>query len=90
MLDAVVDHRLTRLVERHPRLLEDIDGRCAAVRALVPLLFEATSPDEAITVARRIVAHTGVGVDTVATIAIAHLEGSLRDLSWLGEGQPNG
>ncbi|MEU1681244.1 toprim domain-containing protein [Micromonospora zamorensis] len=90
MLDAVVDHRLTRLVERHPRLLEDIDGRCAAVRALVPLLFEATNPQEAITVARRIVAHTGVGVDTVATIAIAHLEGSLRDLSWLGEDRPTG
>nr|WP_309225074.1 hypothetical protein [Salinispora sp. H7-4] len=41
MLDAVVDHRLARLVERHPRLLEDIDGRCAAVCALVPLLASA-------------------------------------------------
>ncbi|MEU7673522.1 hypothetical protein AB0C42_01740 [Micromonospora taraxaci] len=80
MLDAVVDHRLARLIERHPRLLEDIGGRCAAVRVLVPLLFEATSPDEAIGVARRIVAHTGTGVDTVAIAAIAHLEDALRDL----------
>lgn len=85
MLDTVVDHRLTRLVERHPRLLEDIDGRCAAVRALVPLLFEATSPQEAIRVARRIVAHTGVGVDTVATAAISHLEDLLHDFGPPGE-----
>ncbi|MEU3455393.1 toprim domain-containing protein [Micromonospora sp. NPDC006766] len=74
MLDTVVDHRLTRLVERHPRLLEDIDGRCAAVRLLVPLLLEAASPIEAIRVARRIVARTGVGADTVAIAAVAHLE----------------
>ncbi|MFF0659109.1 toprim domain-containing protein [Micromonospora tulbaghiae] len=80
MLDAVVDHRLARLVERHPRLLEDIDGRCAAVRPLVPLLFEASSPDEAIRVARRIVTHTGVGVDTVAIAAIAHLEDGLHHI----------
>ncbi|MEU8220153.1 toprim domain-containing protein [Micromonospora taraxaci] len=80
MLDTVVDHRLARLVERHPRLLEDIDGKCAAVRVLVPLLFQATSPDDAIRVARRIVACTGTGVDTVATAAIAHLEDALHDL----------
>ncbi|MEK8106587.1 toprim domain-containing protein [Micromonospora sp. M12] len=61
MLEAVVDHRLARLLERYPRLLEDIDGRCAAVRVLVPLLFEATSPDEGIRIARRLVAHTGPG-----------------------------
>ncbi|WP_444950989.1 toprim domain-containing protein [Micromonospora ureilytica] len=80
MLDTVVEHRLARLIERHPRLLEDIDGRCAAVRVLVPLLFEATSPDEAIRVARRIVTHTGTGVDTVAITAIAHLEQVVCDL----------
>ncbi|MFF0253628.1 toprim domain-containing protein [Micromonospora zamorensis] len=85
MLDMVIDHRLTRLVERHPRLLEDIDGRCAAVRVLVPLLFEATSPQEAIRAARRIVAHTGVGVDTVATVAISHLEDLLHDFGQPGE-----
>ncbi|MEU4473668.1 toprim domain-containing protein [Micromonospora sp. NPDC023888] len=79
MLDAVLDHRLTRLVERHPRLLEDIDGRCAAVRILVPLLFQAASPDDAIRLARRIVAMTGVGVDTVLIAAIAHLEDALPD-----------
>ncbi len=77
MLDAVVDHRLARLVERHPRLLDDIDGRCAAVRLLVPLLFEATEPEEAIRVARRIVTHTGAGVDTVAIAALAHIEDGL-------------
>ncbi|MEU8430325.1 toprim domain-containing protein [Micromonospora sp. NPDC048169] len=81
MLDAVVDHRLARLVERHPRLLEDIDGRCAAVRLLVPLLFEAGSPDEAIRVARRIVANTGAAVDTVTLAAIGHLEDELQHLS---------
>ncbi|GIJ76714.1 DNA primase [Micromonospora phaseoli] len=80
MLDTVVDHRFARLVQRHPRLLEDIDGRSAAVRLLVPLLYEATSPAEAIRVARRIVAHTGTGVDTVAIAAIAHLEDALPDL----------
>ncbi|MEU8164918.1 toprim domain-containing protein [Micromonospora sp. NPDC049004] len=80
MLDTVVDHRLARLVERHPGLLEDIDGRCAAVRVLVPLLFEATSPDEAIRVGRHIVAHTGAGVDTVAIAALTHLEGTLHTL----------
>ncbi|MET8040536.1 toprim domain-containing protein [Micromonospora sp. NPDC005215] len=80
MLDAVLDHRLTRLVERHPRLLEDIDGRCAAVRLLVPLLFQAAGPDDAIRLARRIVATTGAGVDTVALAAIAHLEDALHDL----------
>ncbi|MEW2385742.1 toprim domain-containing protein [Micromonospora sp. NPDC047707] len=80
MLDAVVEHRLAQLVERHPRLLEDIDGRCAAVRILVPLLFEATSPDTAFRVARRIVAVTGVGVDTVAIAAIAHLEDGLHHI----------
>ncbi|MGC4903944.1 toprim domain-containing protein [Micromonospora echinospora] len=73
MLDAVVDHRLARLVERHPRLLEDIDGRCAAVRALVPLLYEAASSDEAVRVGRRIVELTAVGVDTVAITALTHL-----------------
>ncbi|SCF29494.1 DNA primase [Micromonospora purpureochromogenes] len=78
MLDAVVDHRLARLIERHPRLLEDIDGRCAAVRVLVPLVFEAVSPDEAIRVAQRIVAGTGAGVDTVAIAALAHLEDALH------------
>ncbi|MFJ5599915.1 hypothetical protein ACIP95_18505 [Micromonospora parva] len=78
MLDAVLDHRLARLVERHPRLLEDIDGRCAAVRALVPLLFQATSPDEAVRVGRRIVALTGAGIDTVAIAALTHLEGALH------------
>ncbi|MGC5284890.1 toprim domain-containing protein [Micromonospora sp. DT231] len=78
MLDAVLDHRLTRLVERHPRLLEDIDGRCAAVRVLVPLLFQAASPDDAIRLARRIVATTGAGVDTVAIAAITHLEDTLH------------
>ncbi|MGW5581065.1 toprim domain-containing protein [Micromonospora chokoriensis] len=77
MLDTVVDHRLARLLERHPRILEDIDGRCAAVRVLVPLIFEAMTPEAAIRVARRIVAHTGVGVDTVAIIAIAHVEDAL-------------
>ncbi|MFF0319056.1 toprim domain-containing protein [Micromonospora sp. NPDC005252] len=81
MLDVVVDHRLARLIERHPRLLEDIDGRCAAVRVLVPLLFEATSPDEAIGAARRIVAHTGTGVDTVAIAALVYLEDELQRLS---------
>ncbi|MEV7986777.1 toprim domain-containing protein [Micromonospora sp. NPDC085948] len=80
MLDAVLDHRLTRLVERHPRLLEDVDGRCAAVRVLVPLLFQAASPDDAIRLARRIVALTGAGVDTVAIAAVAHLEDALQDL----------
>ena len=79
MLDTVVDHRLARLVERHPRLLEDIDGRCAAVRLLVPLLFEATKPEEAIRVARHIVTRTGAGVDTVALAAITHLEAGLHD-----------
>ncbi|WP_406071240.1 toprim domain-containing protein [Micromonospora sp. NBC_01638] len=79
MLDAVVDHRVAQLVERHPRLLEDIDGRCAAVRALVPLLFQAASPDDAIRVARRIVTHTRTGVDTVAFAAIAHLEDGLHE-----------
>ncbi|MCZ7424276.1 toprim domain-containing protein [Micromonospora sp. WMMA1949] len=74
MLDAVVEHRFARLIERHPRLLEDIDGRCAAVRALVPLLYEATGPDEAVRIARRIVALTGTGVDTVAIAALTHLE----------------
>ncbi|MFC4018948.1 toprim domain-containing protein [Micromonospora sp. GCM10011542] len=78
MLDAVVDQRLARLVERHPRLLEDIDGRCAAVRALVPLLYEAASPDEAVRVGRRMVALTGAGVDTVAIAALAHLEDALH------------
>ncbi|MEV0216576.1 toprim domain-containing protein [Micromonospora sp. ALFpr18c] len=78
MLDAVVDHRLARLVNRHPRLLEDIGGRCAAVRALVPLLFEATSPDEAVRVGRRIVAHTGTGVDTVVIAALEHVEDAIR------------
>ena len=81
MLDVVVDHRLARLVERHPQLLEDIDGKCAAVRLLVPLLFEAASPDEASQVARRIVALTGAGVDTVAIAAVAHLEDALHDLA---------
>lgn len=81
MLDAVVDHRLARLVERHPRLLEDIDGRCAAVRLLVPLLFEAAKPEEAIRMARRIVTHTGAGVDTVAIAALAHLEDALHGLA---------
>ncbi|MEU8088656.1 toprim domain-containing protein [Micromonospora sp. NPDC049101] len=80
MLDTVLDHRLARLVERHPRLLEDIDGKCAAVRVLVPLLFEATSRDEAARIARRIVAHTGVVVDTVAILAIAHVDDALHDL----------
>ncbi|MFF0097687.1 toprim domain-containing protein [Micromonospora sp. NPDC005257] len=64
MLDAVIDHRLARLVKRHPRLLEDIDGRCAAVHALVPLLFDAASPDQAVRVGRRIATLTGVGADT--------------------------
>ncbi|MGW2625815.1 toprim domain-containing protein [Micromonospora taraxaci] len=77
MLDAVVDHRLNRLLERHPRMLGDIDGKCAAVRALVPLLFQATNPDEAIRIARRIVARTGAGVDTVAIAALTHLEDAL-------------
>ncbi|MBQ1053500.1 toprim domain-containing protein [Micromonospora sp. C32] len=80
MLDAVVDHHLARLVERHPRLLEDIDGRCAAVRALVPLLYEAASRDEAIRLGRRIVDLTGAGVDTVAIAAVAHLEDALHHL----------
>ncbi|MGN9808142.1 toprim domain-containing protein [Micromonospora sp. BQ11] len=80
MLDAVVDHRLARLVERHSRLLEDIDGRCAAVRALVPLVFEAMSTDEAVRVGRRIVTHTGAGVDTVVIAALVHLEDALHDL----------
>ncbi|MEV1073837.1 toprim domain-containing protein [Micromonospora parva] len=79
MLDTVVDHRLARLVERHPRILEDIDGRCAAVRVLVPLIFEAVSPEEGIRAARRIVAHTGVGVDTVAIASFAHLEDGMRE-----------
>ncbi|MFG1940327.1 toprim domain-containing protein [Micromonospora tulbaghiae] len=78
MFDAVVDHRLARLVERHPRLLEDIDGRCAAVRALVPLLYEAASRDEAVRLGRRIVDLTGAGVDTVAIAAVAHLEDALH------------
>ncbi|MEU8073119.1 toprim domain-containing protein [Micromonospora sp. NPDC049151] len=80
MLDAVVDHCLARLVERHPRLLEDIDGRCTAVRLLTPLLYEATDPDEAIRVARHIVAHVRVGVDTVAIAALAHLEAVVHGL----------
>ncbi|MEU7753690.1 toprim domain-containing protein [Micromonospora sp. NPDC049171] len=80
MLDTVLDHRIAHLIERYPRLLEDVEGRCATVRVLVPLLFEATSPDEAIRVARRIVTYTGVGVDTVAITAIAHLEDALHDL----------
>ena len=46
-------------------------------RAQVSLAAEATNPDEAIRVARRIVTHTGTGVDTVA---IAHLEDALDDL----------
>ncbi|MGW0244911.1 toprim domain-containing protein [Micromonospora chalcea] len=78
MLDAVVEHRLARLIERHPRLLEDIDGRCAAVRAMVPLLYEAASSDEAVRVGRGIVALTGAGVDTVAIAALTHLEGALH------------
>ncbi|WP_327652047.1 toprim domain-containing protein [Micromonospora aurantiaca] len=78
MLDAVVDHRLARLVERHPRMLEDIDGKCTAVRALVPLLYDAAKPDEAVRVARRIIELTGTGVDTVAIAALMHLEGSLN------------
>ncbi|WP_030487974.1 toprim domain-containing protein [Micromonospora chokoriensis] len=74
MLDTVVDHRLARLIERHPRLLEDIDGRCAAVRVLAPLLFESAGPDEAIRVAQRIAAQTGAGVDTVVIAALAQLD----------------
>lgn len=79
MLDAVVEHRFARLIERHPRLLEDIDGRCATVRALVPLLYEATGPDEAVRIGRRIVALTGAGVDTVAIAALTHLEDALNN-----------
>ncbi|MFD6732300.1 toprim domain-containing protein [Micromonospora aurantiaca] len=79
MLDAVVEHRFARLIERHPRLLEDIDGRCAAVRALVPLLYEATSPDEAVRVGRRIVTLTRAGIDTVAIVALMHLDDALDD-----------
>ncbi|RBQ03861.1 hypothetical protein DQE82_30040 [Micromonospora sp. LHW51205] len=82
MLDAVLDHRLARLVERHPRLLEDIDGRCAGVRALVPLMYEAANPDEAVRVGRRIVALTGAEADTVAIAALTHLEESLYGLSF--------
>ncbi|MEU5554036.1 toprim domain-containing protein [Micromonospora sp. NPDC047793] len=80
MLGAVVDHRLTQLVRRHPRLLEDIDGRCTAVRLLVPLLFEAMSPDEAVLVARQVATQTGAAVDTVAMAALAHLEEALTVL----------
>ncbi|WP_406043244.1 toprim domain-containing protein [Micromonospora sp. NBC_00898] len=80
MLDAVVDHRLARLVNRHPRLMEDIDGKCTAVHLLVPLLFEAFNPDGAIGVARRIVAHTGAGVDTVAIAALGYLEDRLQGI----------
>lgn len=89
MLEAVVDHRLVRLVERHPRLLEDIGGRCAAVRVLVPLMFEATSPNGAIRIARHIVAQTGAGVDTVAIVAIAHLEDALHELRLPIEAAPD-
>ncbi|MBQ1028970.1 toprim domain-containing protein [Micromonospora sp. C97] len=80
MLDKMLDHRLAQLIERHPRLLEDIGGRCAAVRILVPLVFEAPSPHEATRVARSIAAATGVGVDTVAIAALANLEDALCDL----------
>ncbi len=77
--EGPVAGRIARLVEPHPRLLENIDGRCAAVRALVPLLFEAARPDEAVRIDQRIVALTGAGVDTVAIAALTHLEDALHD-----------
>ncbi|MGW3891453.1 hypothetical protein ACWD69_22425 [Micromonospora chokoriensis] len=77
MLDAVVDHCLARSSSGIPaarghrrQVRSGTRSRTAALRG--------DEPAEVIRVARRIVVHTGTGVDT---IAIAHLEQVVCDLS---------
>ncbi|MFI7026290.1 toprim domain-containing protein [Micromonospora sp. NPDC049900] len=79
LVQAVIDHRLTKLTTRHPRLFEDIAGRCAAVRAVVPLLFDAVNAAQATELATRVTERLGVGLDTVAIAMAEHVDGSLHD-----------
>jgi DNA primase len=74
LLEAVVDHRLDRMLARHPRLLEDIGGRWVAVRALTPLLFEAGTPAEAARLAAHVAERTGAGPQLVLDVAVDHVE----------------
>lgn len=72
---AVVDHHLQRLVDRHPRLLDDIAGRHAAAAALAPRVFAAADPQEAARLGQHIATRTGTGLNVVLTAAVEHLEG---------------
>ncbi|BCY10983.1 toprim domain-containing protein [Actinoplanes sp. L3-i22] len=78
LLEAVVDHRLTGWVTRWPQLLQDIDGRCAAARGLIDLMFQADDSEEAARVARQIVRRTGVHPEVIAQLALERAEATLE------------
>lgn len=81
LLQAVIDHRLERILTRNPRALEDIGSRWTVVQALTPLLFEATGPAEAGRAAAHVASRTGAGIDTVLSVAVAHVEDLVDELS---------
>jgi len=79
LLQAVVDHRVSHWTTRHPRLLEDIGGRCAVVQAIVPFVFEASTAEQASHLAARVAARVGVSIETVAIAMAEHVGATVRE-----------
>lgn len=64
LAEIVIDHCITTMLTRHPRLLTEIPGQVAAVRAVASILTEVPAP-EAIRLTQYVAEVTGTGIDTV-------------------------
>ena len=79
---AVVDHHLQRILARHPRILEDIDGRLAAARVLAPRVFGAADQAQAMRIAQHIAGRTGATLSAVLNAAADHLQHTVAELDY--------
>ncbi len=77
LAEVVIDHRITTMLARHPRLLVEIPGQVGAVRAVAPVLTRLPAP-EAIRLVRYVAEATGTGIDTV-TWAVLDVFDNERD-----------
>jgi DNA primase catalytic core len=64
LAEVVIDHRITTLQARHPRLLMETPGQVAAVRAAAPILTRLPAA-QAVRLVQYVAEATGTGIDTV-------------------------
>ncbi|AEV86827.1 DNA primase [Actinoplanes sp. SE50] len=76
LLETVVNHRLDTLLDRNPRLLDDVGGRVETARHLVTLMFDADDKAEAIRIGALITQRTGISVQALVEIAVDYVEAS--------------